>query len=102
MLFREREFFGRPCDWSARRVRSSKTDVFNICTGKSMSINCLAYLVCRVLGKNLEVLHVKPGAGDILHNYGDPAKAQGLSGFKAQVSLEEGLKLFVEVSNISV
>jgi UDP-glucose 4-epimerase len=80
----------------ALKVRSSETDVFNICTGKSMSINDLASSLCNVLGKNLDVLHVKPRAGDILHNYGDPAKAQRLLGFKAQVSFKEGLRLFVD------
>jgi UDP-glucose 4-epimerase len=76
--------------------KSSKTDVFNVCTGKAMSINDLASSVCNVLGKNLEVLHIQPRAGDILHNYGDPAKAQRLLGFKAQVSFKDGLKLFVD------
>jgi nucleoside-diphosphate-sugar epimerase len=76
--------------------KSSKTDVFNVCTGKAMSINDLASSVCNVLGKNLEVLHAQPRAGDILHNYGNPAKAQRLLGFKAQVNFKEGLKLFVD------
>jgi nucleoside-diphosphate-sugar epimerase len=76
--------------------KSSKTDVFNVCTGKAKSINDLASSVCNILGKNLEVLHVQPRAGDILHNYGNPAKAQRLLGFKPQISFKDGLVLFVD------
>lgn len=80
----------------ALRFKSSKVDAFNICTGKPMSINDLASLVCEVLGKNLEVLHVQPRAGDILHSYGDSAKALRQMGFNPQVNFKDGLKLYVD------
>jgi UDP-glucose 4-epimerase len=80
----------------ALSFESSKTEIFNVCTGKPMSIINLARAVCRVLGKDLEVLYAKPRAGDILHNYGDPAKTQKILGFKAQVGLQDGLSRFVE------
>jgi UDP-glucose 4-epimerase len=80
----------------ALSFESSKTEIFNVCTGKPMSIINLARAMCRVLGKDLEVLYAKPRAGDILHNYGDPAKTQKVLGFKAQVGLQDGLSRFVE------
>ncbi len=61
-----------------------------------MSINDLASSVCRVLGKNLKVLHVQPRAGDVLYNYGDPTRALRLLGFKTRVTFNDGLELFVK------
>jgi len=72
--------------------KSSKSEVFNVSTGKPMSINDLARCVCRVLRNDLEVQYVEPRAGDIMHSYGDPAKTQKVLGFKAHVDFEEGLK----------
>jgi UDP-glucose 4-epimerase len=74
---------------------SSNTEVFNVCTGKSVSINDLASTICRVLGKDLDVLHGGPRAGDIVHSYGHPEKARKTLGFDAHVGLEEGLTLYI-------
>lgn len=76
--------------------KSSKSEVFNVCTGKPMSINDLAHCVCKVLRNDLAVQYVEPRAGDIMHSYGDPAKAQNVLGFKVYVDFEEGLRRFVE------
>jgi UDP-glucose 4-epimerase len=76
--------------------KSSKAEVFNVCSGKSMSINDLASCVCGVLGKDLEILHVEPRPGDVLHSFGDPGKARKMLGFEAKVVFEDGLKRYVE------
>ena len=47
-----------------------KGEVFNVCTGASISINSLAQTICKILGKDLRVLHVAPRDGDVLHSYG--------------------------------
>ena len=75
---------------------SSKTEVFNVCTGKPVSINDLASTICRVLGKDLDVLHDDPRAGDIEHSYGHPDKARKDLGFEAHVGLEEGLTSYIK------
>ena len=75
---------------------SLKTDVFNVCTGKSVSINDLAQYVCEALGKDLKVLHARPRAGDILHSYGDWTKAQSKLKFEASVDFREGLAEYVQ------
>jgi nucleoside-diphosphate-sugar epimerase len=80
----------------ALTFKSSKTDVINICTGEPITVNEIALSLCGILGKNLQLLHVQPRAGDILHNYGDPDKAQRVLGFKAQVRFENGLRLLVK------
>jgi UDP-glucose 4-epimerase len=71
-------------------------EVFNVCTGATISINDLAELVYEIVGKDLRILHVAPRAGDILHSYGDPEKGEKALGFKVQVSFEEGLGRYVK------
>jgi nucleoside-diphosphate-sugar epimerase len=76
--------------------KSSRTEVFNVCTGKPVSINDLASLVREVLGKDLQVVHVEPRVGDVLHSYGDPAKARNVLGFEARTGFEKGLARYVK------
>ena len=80
----------------ALEFKSSGTEVFNVCTGKSLSINDLARYMQEAMGKHLRVLHVGPRVGDILHSYGFRGKAQDVLGFEAQVDFEEGLKRYVQ------
>ena len=67
-----------------------------MCTGKPVSVNDLASLVREVLGKNLQVVHVEPRVGDVLHSYGDPAKAKNVLGFEARTGFEKGLAEYVK------
>ena len=71
-----------------------KGEVFNVCTGTTISINDLAKLVGELVGKDLRILHVAPREGDVLHGYGDPEKAEKVLGFKAQVPFKDGLELY--------
>lgn len=80
----------------ALEFKSSGTKVFNVCTGKCVSINDLASYVCKVMGKDLKVLHVGPRVGDISHSYGYTGKAQNVLGFEARVGFEEGLARYVQ------
>jgi nucleoside-diphosphate-sugar epimerase len=80
----------------ALEFRSSGTGVFNVCTGKPVSINDLACSVGKVLGRDLEVLHVEPRSGDIMHSYGDPGRARSVLGFEARVGFEKGLARYVQ------
>ena len=77
-------------------LKSSKAEIFNVCSGKTMCINDLARCVCGVLEKDLEILHVEPRPGDVLHSYGDPGKARKMLGFEAKVAFEDGLRRYVE------
>jgi nucleoside-diphosphate-sugar epimerase len=79
----------------ALAYESSKTEVFNVCTGNPVSINDLASTICRALEKDLDVLHGDPRAGDIMHSYGHPENARKVLGFEAHVGLEEGLTSYI-------
>lgn len=70
-------------------------ETFNVCTGKPITINELTQIVKEVTGKDLQIVYDKPRKGDLKNNYGDPAKAEEILGFKAKVTLKKGLERFV-------
>ena len=74
---------------------TSKTEVFNVCTGEPVSINSLAKLVCEVTEKDLNITHVASHGGDILRSCGDPEKAKRVLGFEPGFSLERGICVVV-------
>jgi UDP-glucose 4-epimerase len=71
---------------------NSKGETFNVCTGKPTAVNELVQIVKEVLKRDLKVIYDKPRKGDIKNNYGDPSKAEEILGFKAKISLREGLE----------
>ena len=70
-------------------------ETFNVCTGRSTSVNELVQIIKEVVGKNLEVIYDKPRKGDIKNNYGDPSKAENILGFRTKISLIKGLEQLV-------
>jgi len=67
-------------------------EVFNIGTGKPVTINELARTVLELFGLDLEVRHERARKGEILQSYADIAKARKLLGYKPTVSLADGLR----------
>src|SRR6202008_3422817 len=65
----------------------------NVGTGVPMSIAAVAETIGRGLGKEIEPELVgKYRAGDIRHCYADTSLAQQLLGFRARVSLADGMQ----------
>lgn len=67
-------------------------EIFNICTGRHVSIKELAGIVMKVTGSASSISHGERRPGDAQTSSGDPAKAKTLLGFSAEVTLEDGLK----------
>ncbi|AKT34834.1 UDP-glucose 4-epimerase [Pyrobaculum sp. WP30] len=65
--------------------------VFNVGTGRSVSIRELATIVMRLAGLGGEPLYAPPRPGDIKHSVADVTKAK-LLGWQPQIPLEEGLR----------
>ena len=66
--------------------------VFNICTGEPTSVNNLIGTLKIETKQKLQVNHGSARVGDIRHSYGDSTKATNQLGFKAKITLAEGLK----------
>ena len=70
--------------------------VFNIATGRSVSVNELADAVGQTLGVEVEREHRPARAGDIRSSWADISEARAALGWEPQVGLEEGLRATVE------
>jgi len=85
----------------ALKSKEGVGEVFNIATGKPITINELAQIIIELSEKNnLIPIHAEPRKGDIRHSYADIEKAERILKFKAKVSLEEGLKSVITSENL--
>lgn len=65
--------------------------VFNVCTGKAISVNDLLSNIRKVLKKDFTVIYHPSKPGDAIHSRGNPNKARKL-GISTRISLREGLR----------
>ncbi|MCL5675191.1 MAG: NAD-dependent epimerase/dehydratase family protein [Candidatus Marsarchaeota archaeon] len=76
-------------------VKASETkgfDVFNVGTGKNYSLNEMVEKVNKALGKEIKPKYVKmPVPNYVMETLADTKKAERELGFKASVSLDEGI-----------
>jgi UDP-glucose 4-epimerase len=75
-------------------MESNATGVFNIASGKRISINKLANKITEIIGigMNLSPIHEKPRAGDIKHSWADVSLAREKLGYEPKYSIDEGLE----------
>jgi len=72
-------------------AESEEAGIFNIGSGEAVTINELAEVIVNLCGKNLDIVHVEPREGDIMHSRASVERA-GRIGYKPEYGLEEGLK----------
>ena len=82
-------------------VASSKSDsavgeVFNVGSGKPLTINQLAKEVIELAGGSSHISYEKPRAGDIKNSYADISKGKNLLGYSPQVPLRDGLRVLLK------
>ncbi len=71
-------------------------DTFCIATGKGTSVNEIYRALTKIIGYEVEIVCAPKRPGDIYLSYFDCGKAERLLGWKAQVSLEEGMRATVQ------
>jgi len=71
-------------------------DIFCIATGKGTSVNEIYRALTRSIGYEVEIVRAPKRPGDIYLIQFDCSKAERLLGWKAQVSLEEGMRATVQ------
>lgn len=77
----------------ALHKRGAVGEVFNIGTGKATTVNQLAQILTKLMGKpELKPVHTNPRLGDIRHSQANITKAQTILGYTPKISLEQGLK----------
>lgn len=70
--------------------------IFNVCTGIETRLLDLLDVLYKMFPNASKHEFAPPRAGDLYRSIGSPQKALNVMGFKAQVSLEDGLKEVVE------
>ena len=70
--------------------------IFNIASGKSISILSLAKMILDLMNSNLEPIFAPPRKGDIRHSRADIRRAREMLGFEPQIDLESGIKKVIE------
>jgi UDP-glucose 4-epimerase len=74
-----------------REAPESPARVYNVCTGREVSVRDLLELLAALRGTAVRPLHGPARAGDIRHSRGVPAAAQAALGVRADVRLRDGL-----------
>ncbi len=82
-------------------AESDAKGVYNVATGKRITINELASVIMAIMGRDLDPIHEKPREGDVLHSLGDITKAKKDFGYapgdKLEANLKETVKWFREL-----
>ena len=73
-----------------------KTDVFNLGSGESITINRLAEMMQEISGLRTGVDYQNERKADVKHCKANANKIMDNMGFKAQVPLEEGLREYID------
>jgi len=80
----------------AAEVAGIEGEVFQLGTGQTVSIGELFDAACAVLGAKARVIQeqdrLRPDNSEVMVLLSDPSKARSVLGWKALVSLEEGLR----------
>ena len=66
-------------------------EAFNIACGARTTLNEMLDALRDHTGRDLEATHVDPRPGDVRHSQADTAKAERLLGYRAEISVREGL-----------
>jgi len=73
-------------------VRPGVKGVYNISSGRAVSINVLANIVVLLSGRHVPVVHEAPRPGEIQRSHADISKARRELGFEPAFTLEDGLR----------
>jgi UDP-glucose 4-epimerase len=72
-------------------AESNATGIFNIGTGSNATINGLAEVIVRIMGRDLQPIYQEPRVGDIRNSLADVSRARAI-GYEPRYSLEDGLR----------
>jgi UDP-glucose 4-epimerase len=74
-----------------------KGEPINFGSGREVTINELAELILKLTGRTgLKPVHVKPRPNEVRRSWCNPKRARELLGWEPKVTLEEGLRRYVE------
>ncbi|MCC6469811.1 MAG: NAD-dependent epimerase/dehydratase family protein [Alphaproteobacteria bacterium] len=81
---------------AAMRHDELRCDVFNVCTGRSTSIEALARLLAEACGAPPKIDYGPARSGDIRESLGDPTRLRSALGVTAGVTVADGMRRTLE------
>jgi UDP-N-acetylglucosamine/UDP-N-acetyl-alpha-D-glucosaminouronate 4-epimerase len=81
---------------AANTSRKLSGEIANIAGGRRVTLNDLVAEIGRRLGRELDVVHADPRAGDIRHSLADITRARELCDYEPKVRWEDGLPATIE------
>jgi UDP-glucose 4-epimerase len=76
-------------------ISSDKNGIYNIASGKAVTINELAKLMISLSGKKLEIRYSPTKKGDIRYSQADITSAKNNLGYYPRLQLKEGIKVLL-------
>ncbi|MEM2915573.1 MAG: NAD-dependent epimerase/dehydratase family protein, partial [Candidatus Bathyarchaeia archaeon] len=71
-------------------------EIFNVGTGVAHNFNQIVEILNKVLGKNIKPIYKpNPISNYVFHTLADTTKAEKILGFKAKITLEEGIRKLI-------
>jgi len=74
------------------KIGGKHNNIYNIASGKSISINDLAILMISLSGKNLNIVHSNPKKGEIMHSQADISMAKKELSYQPKIDLKDGIR----------
>lgn len=74
--------------------------IFNLGSGSTIRIEDVVKLLMEFTGKEIEPVHEPPKPGDVSETYADISKAEKILQYKPKITLEEGIRQFIEWFNL--
>ncbi len=78
-------------------IQGKKGEVYNLASGKSVSVNELAKIMIKIFGKKIEIIHDSPRKGDLLFSQVSISKAIKELAFSPRFDLENGLTKLLDI-----
>ncbi len=75
-----------------KAISSNKNGIYNIASGKAITIKELAKLMISLSGKKLEIQYLPIKKGDIRYSHADISQAKDNLGYSPRLQLKEGIK----------
>jgi UDP-glucose 4-epimerase len=71
-------------------------DTVNVAYGREITVSQIAELVCDACGTDVGPVHAPARPADVHRHYADVSKAREAFGFAAEISIEDGIRRYVE------
>ena len=81
---------------SNKRMNKNLYQIFNICSSKTIKLMDFINLIERLTNKEINKNFVKRQKGDVIKTYGDNTKLKKITKINKFISVEEGMKNFVD------